>query len=80
MGVKMVCVGNEKFICNGSELDITVLDFWRFTYSDLNSDPRDYLAEFLVSKALGIDTPYNKEAWTLIHPYFGQFNISVGTI
>ena len=77
MGVKMVCVGNEKFICNGSELDITVLDFWRFTYSDLNSDPRDYLAEFLVSKALGIDTPYNKEAWTLFDILYGSTRVEV---
>ena len=56
----MTCTGNEKFVSNGKELDITVLDFWRFSYSDLNSDPRDYLAEFLVSKALGINIPYNK--------------------
>ena len=73
----MVCVGDEKFICNGNELDITVLDFWRFTYSDLNSDPRDYLAEFLVSKALGIDTPYNKEAWTLFDILYGSTRVEV---
>ncbi len=35
----MTCTGNEKFVSNGKELDITVLDFWRFSYSDLNSDP-----------------------------------------
>jgi len=73
----MTCTGNEKFIYNAQELSITVLDFWRFAYSDLNSDPRDYLAEFLVSKALGIDRPYNKEGWTLFDILYNNTRIEV---
>ena len=73
----MTCTGSEKFVSNGKELDITVLDFWRFSYSDLNSDPRDYLAEFLVSKALGINIPYNKEAWTLFDILYNNTRIEV---
>ncbi len=61
----MSCDGTERFIFNGQDIGINVLDFWKFSYSDLNSDPRDYLAEYLVSHALGIDKPYNKEGWTL---------------
>ena len=57
--------GQEQFMSHGSPIGISVLDFWRFSYSELNSDPRDDIAECLVSFALGITEPYNKLDWTL---------------
>ena len=55
----------ETFFENGITTDITVLDFWRFAYSDLNADPRDDVAEFLVSRALGLKMATNRQDWTL---------------
>ena len=57
--------GQERFTDNGTSIGVSVLDFWRFSYSELNSDPRDDIAEYLVSLALGVKEPYNKKDWTL---------------
>ncbi len=57
--------GQEAFTENGASIGVSVLDFWRFSYSELNSDPRDDIAEYLVSLALGVREPYNKKDWTL---------------
>ena len=57
--------GHEAFTINGSSIGYSLLDFWQFSYSELNSDPRDDIAEYLVSVALGIEEPYNKKDWTL---------------
>lgn len=44
--------GSESF----AGIDATVLDFWRFAMSDLRmNNIRGYLAEFLVSRAVGAD-------------------------
>lgn len=55
----------DNFTVNGHEIGITVLDFWKYAYSDLNSDPRDDIAEFLVSRALGLSEATNRQEWTL---------------
>jgi len=55
----------EKFLMNNKSVGLTVLDFWEYAYSDLNSDPRDDIAEFLVSNALGIKESTNRQSWTL---------------
>ena len=57
--------GQEAFTENGASIGVSVLDFWRFSYSELNSDPRDDIAEYLVSLSLGVREPYNKKDWTL---------------
>lgn len=56
--------GEEQFLLHGKAAGMNVYDFWRFAYSDLNADPRDDVAEYLVSRALGIEKPFNKENWT----------------
>lgn len=61
MGVQ----GEEQFILHGKATPMSVYDFWRFAYSDLNADPRDDVAEYLVSRALGIEKPMNRENWIL---------------
>ena len=57
--------GQEQFTNHGAPIGVSVLDFWRFSYSELNSDPRDDIAEYLVALALGITEPHNKRDWTL---------------
>ena len=53
---------NEKFLHNGEEL-FSVLDFWRYAYSRLES-LGDTLAEFFVARALGIEKAENVDYWT----------------
>lgn len=57
--------GEEIFTDRGKDLGICVIDFWRYMYSDLLADPRNYLAEFLVAHALGKKTASNLENWEL---------------
>lgn len=56
--------GDEKFVLNGHPTDMDILDFWRFRYSE-RFDLQDTIAEYIVSKALGIDKATNTEMWTL---------------
>lgn len=56
--------GDEKFVLNGHPTDMDILDFWRFRYSE-RFDLQDTIAEYIVSKALGIDKATNIEMWTL---------------
>ena len=54
----MVYKGNERFILNGDEIDLTMQDFWQWAYSDLlNNMRRSVLAEFIVASSLGINAP-----------------------
>lgn len=47
--------GDERFRRGGRRLDQTLLDFWRWSASDLVSNAtRGVLAEFIVASALGI--------------------------
>lgn len=56
--------GEEKFIFNGNDLPFDYLDFWQFQYSNIYN-LQEYIAEFLVAKALGTNKPYNTDYWTL---------------
>jgi hypothetical protein len=56
--------GTEPFTFRARALPISILDFWRWSASDLlNSATRGVLAEFIVSRALGIERPAAREAW-----------------
>ena len=49
--------GEEQITFNGNELEFDTLDFWRWSASDLASNAlRGVFAEFIVAKALGIET------------------------
>ena len=49
--------GGERFRAGGSDLDFSVLDFWRWSASDLVSNAtRGILAEYIVARALEIPT------------------------
>jgi hypothetical protein len=56
--------GNECFHSHGASLGYTLLDFWRWSVSDLVSNAtRGRLAEFIVAKALGISTDDVRDEW-----------------
>lgn len=67
----------DSFKINGCEIGLTVFDFWKYAYSDLNADPRDVIAEFLVSNALGIHEATNRQDWTLYDIDFRGVRIEV---
>ena len=51
--------GDERFQYNGAALDSSVLDFWRWSTSDLLSNAtRGRLGEFIV--AVGRENPRNR--------------------
>lgn len=50
--------GQEKFTSKGIDTEISVLEFWKWAYSDLlDNTYRGVLAEFLVQKSLGVTPP-----------------------
>lgn len=56
--------GSEHFCTGGHTLDFDVLDFWRWSVSDLVSNAtRGRLAEYIVARALGIPTSGVRDEW-----------------
>jgi hypothetical protein len=56
--------GKENLTYNGSQLPFSLLDFWKWSVSDLLSNAtRGVLAEFIVACALGIDITKPREEW-----------------
>ena len=55
---------NTPFVNGGESLGMTMLDFWKYQYSNIY-DMQEYIAEFIVGKALGINEPMNRDGWTL---------------
>ena len=56
--------GEEPVTMDGNPVGFTMLDFWRYQYSNI-WNLQDQIAEFLVARALGQEVPYNKNGWTL---------------
>ena len=57
-------IGNEAFTYHGEETDMTILEYWRWLYSEL-FDLQSSIAEYIVAKALGLKKAYNVGDWTL---------------
>lgn len=56
--------GTEHFSLRGSSLQLTVLDFWAWSASDLmQNTTRGILAEFIVAHAIGADTTGVRDGW-----------------
>ena len=56
--------GEEVFLYNGKNIGANLLDFWKWSISDLVSNAtRGALAEFIVAKALDIDTAIPRDEW-----------------
>ncbi len=59
--------GTERFSSRGSGLDLTVLDFWAWSSSDLmENTTRGVLAEFIVAHAIGADTSGVRNGWASV--------------
>lgn len=56
--------GTEKITYNGSETEYHLLDFWRWSVSDILSNAtRGRFAEFVVSTAVGLDPEKLRNEW-----------------
>lgn len=56
--------GNESFTYLNNELEYKLIDFWKWSVSDLVSNAtRGRLAEFIVAKALQINTKNVRNEW-----------------
>ncbi|MEC4027452.1 hypothetical protein [Myroides odoratimimus] len=56
--------GNEKFMIENQNLNFSLLDFWRWSVSDILSNAtRGILAEFIVAKALDVDVSNARDQW-----------------
>lgn len=56
--------GDEKLHFNRQELDVSVLDFWRWSSSNLLSNTaRGVFAEFIVARALNIPLDKGRAEW-----------------
>ncbi len=54
--------GNEPFITKGEKTKMNLLDFWSWSSSDLiNNAQRGVLAEFIVTRALEVESNYRME-------------------
>ena len=56
--------GKEAFLFDGETVGFDFLDYWKFHYSNIY-DLQDTIAEFIVSKALGVNEAQNDQYWTL---------------
>ena len=57
--------GDERFFCNGAEKELKLLDFWRWSVSDIISNAtRGRLAEFIVASACNIDLSVIRDEWS----------------
>ena len=72
--------GTEKLISDGKYLDVTMLDFWRWGYSNLlHNMQRGTLAEFIVKSALD-SIPICKESNRTIGTSIDPFDVNGPTI
>ena len=56
--------GQERFCSGGSACDFDLLDYWRWTNSDLVSNvTRGVLAEYIVARAVGVPTDGVRDEW-----------------
>ena len=56
--------GDELFTFNGNNIRCKLIDFWKWSVSDLISNAtRGTLAEFIVAMAMGIDLTTVREEW-----------------
>ncbi len=56
--------GSETFTIKGKSAGFNLLEFWSWAMSDIYSNTtRGIIAEFLVAKALGLDTNNPRDVW-----------------
>lgn len=68
--------GRESF----SGVGATVADFWRWGFGDLRMNiVRGVLSEFLIAKALGVDTSKPRDPWDNFDVRYGDITIEIKT-
>lgn len=72
----MKLTGKERFTQNGIALDLSMLDFWQFKFSN-KYNLQDVIAEYLVAKALGKNEAENDAYWTLYDISYKGMRIEV---
>ena len=66
----MAYIGNEQFSIGSHTINLTVNDFWRWSYSDLNDGTcRSALAKFIVATSLEVPNLNQWLSWTLKRTY-----------
>lgn len=66
----------EKFRYKNKELEFGMLEFWSAKFSDVYNI-QEYMAEFLVEKALGIEKSRNTESWTLFDILYNGCRVEI---
>jgi hypothetical protein len=62
--IQQLRTGSEPLHSDGQDLGISVLDFWRWSASDLLSNAtRGRFAEFIVARALGVPLDQVRDEW-----------------
>ena len=70
--------GNEHFTFEGMPSGFLLNDFWRWHSSDLvNNTLRGALAEFIVARALGLDTSNHRIDWGAYDLLFDELRIEI---
>lgn len=74
-----VFTGDEKFRDeNGNGLGFGITDFWRWAYGNLlDNTKRGAVAEFIVMKALGLDSPATQADWGAFDIFYNKARIEV---
>lgn len=68
--------GNEKFTYRNKNLGFTLLDYWKTKFGNIYN-MQDYIAEFIVEKALGMDKSHNSDMWTLYDIFYRGKRVEV---
>lgn len=69
-------VGDERFTYNGENTEMTMLELWRWHFSEIY-DLQDKISEYIVGKALGIKEAENVGVWTLFDMMYRGKRIEV---
>ncbi len=71
-------LGEENFHTQNENLPFSVVDFWRWAYGNLlDNTKRGALAEYLVQRALGLDTSTTQTDWGEYDVLYGNIRIEV---
>lgn len=69
-------VGDEFFTYNGNNTDMTILEFWRWHFSEIY-DLQSKISEYIVGKALGLTEAENVGVWTLFDMMYREKRIEI---
>lgn len=69
-------VGDERFTYDGKQTELTMLEFWRWHFSDIY-DLQSKIAEYIVGKALGLTEAENVGVWTLYDMMYRSKRIEI---